>query len=314
MGACRSFCPPFQAAQLDDGGLREYLAHLQQGLFSTFAPPAELESTHRLFQRLALPPNGAPPGPGGASGAAAAAAAANGARGGQGEAPGPDAPAVQRQQQRQQPGREPEPPQQVLQQQQQAPYAFYGSASGASSLFHPDYVALLGACAPLVWLQPEGLHEVRRGGRGGGASRCCAVCSPARSRDAAGFQRLAPAVQHAGQCHTPSALPACLPARPPACRWWQHWSDASLPPSARCPTGTTPPSRPAWLGWRRRGRCCGEAVGWRRAGAAASAGRRGMQAPACCQDPHDKLRLVGRVTPASLPAACAARARRVSRA
>ena len=153
-----------QAAQLDDAGLREYLQYLQGGLFAGFAPPPELELAHRLFQRLALPPEEAAGGIGGVGDAAAGAGASTAQQ----------PPAQQQQQQvEQQDGAQRQDRGQPEREQQQpantggaAPYTFYGTAQGKAlqrQLFHPDYVALLVACSPLVWLLPESLHEVRWG-------------------------------------------------------------------------------------------------------------------------------------------------------
>lgn len=158
-----------QAAQLDDGGLRAYLQYLQSGLFASFAPPPELESVHRLFTRLALPPEEEGGGSGGAGAGSGAGAAQqqqqNGRRQGQ----------IERGEQLEPQGRQQTQQRQAQQQQEQEPsqaggaaaYTFYGTAQGKAirrQLFHADYVALLVACSPMVWLLPESLHEVRRAG------------------------------------------------------------------------------------------------------------------------------------------------------
>lgn len=170
-------CPALQAAQLDEPVLRAYLRYLQRGLFSSFSPPSGMETAHQLFLRLALLDGEAGGGGGstaqggrggtsgggtgggsgvGAAGSSAplqgaaggstqlAAASGEAALGGAAQAAGPEA--------------------------QQPPlnssYHVYASAGvqgrGAQGrLFHAEYALVLAACSPLVWLQPEALHEVR---------------------------------------------------------------------------------------------------------------------------------------------------------
>lgn len=144
-------CPPaqppssLQAAQLDEAGFRAYIQHLQQGVFASCAPPADLETAHRAFQQLALQAlAGGPAAPGGAP-----------AAGQQG---------VQQGQQRQQ-ARQAQQAQQDEQDEQLGRDAYLYLGSGArgnwrAALLPPDYVAALAACSCLVWLTPEGLHEV----------------------------------------------------------------------------------------------------------------------------------------------------------
>lgn len=148
-----------QAAQLDDRGLRSYLQYLQRGLFASFSPPAELESVHRLFLRLAaLPASGPDPQPAGrGSDHAAPQAQYTGAAAAAGASADAEQPLHQQPSSR--------PP---------SGYLHYGTAPRGKALFHPDYALLLTACAPLVWLTPEALHEVR-------AETRCRRCMPPSS-------------------------------------------------------------------------------------------------------------------------------------
>lgn len=130
-----------QAAQLDEPGLRSYLQYLQRGLLASFTPPAELESMHRLFLRLAsLPADGEDLQPAG-GGSDGSAPQAHGAAGAETQADQPVDFCA--------PGLAP------------SSYLHYGAAPRGKALFHPDYALLLTACSPLVWLTPEALHEVR---------------------------------------------------------------------------------------------------------------------------------------------------------
>lgn len=143
-----------QAAQLDDRGFRAYLHYLQTGLFASFSPPPELETFHQLFRRLALPPGGEDGNGEGAAGGAAQQQHHQQQQVQQREQEVDQPPAAGAQQQEQQ----------VVQQGPRTSYTFYGGTQGKAlrkQLFHPEYVALLAACSPLVWLLPEGLHEVR---------------------------------------------------------------------------------------------------------------------------------------------------------
>ncbi|PRW59254.1 fanconi-associated nuclease 1-like protein isoform X1 [Chlorella sorokiniana] len=169
-----------EATQLDDAGLQAYLKYLQDGLFASYAPPPELESVHRLFTQLALLP-GEDDG-GGGSGGGTGAVQQQQQQQQQAQQQQQQQQAQQQQQQQAVPqnGRRQDQPEEGAQQQQQsqqqqqeplqenhqgggAPYMFYGTARGKArqkELFHQEYVALLVACSPLVWLLPEALHDV----------------------------------------------------------------------------------------------------------------------------------------------------------
>lgn len=142
------FCRFVQAAQLDKPGLQAYLKYLQHGLFSSFAPPAELERAHRLFLRLAaLPADGEDLQPAAGGGSSVAPQAHEPALNDvTGASPGAGQPSEQ-----QAPRRPP------------SAYLHYGAALRGRPLFHPDYALVLAGCAALVWLTPDALHEVRLG-------------------------------------------------------------------------------------------------------------------------------------------------------
>ncbi|KAL4428576.1 hypothetical protein ABPG77_008888 [Micractinium sp. CCAP 211/92] len=132
-----------EAAQLDEPGLRSYLQYLQRGLLASFTPPAELESMHRLFLRLAsLPADGEDLQPAG-GGSDGSAPQAHGAAGAVTQADQPVEYCA--------PGLAP------------SSYLHYGAAPRGKALFHPDYALLVTACSPLVWLTPEALHELLAG-------------------------------------------------------------------------------------------------------------------------------------------------------
>jgi hypothetical protein len=170
---------PLQAAQLDGPRLRAYLTYLRRGLLADCAPPPELQTIHRLFERLALPPE--PPAAGeqaGGSGEQAGDDVGGGGGGGGEEPMAVDAPQPGSSAAEElagsvegQPGGEWTEGRAGEAEVESAGgggaprtgYLFYAPGAASKALFHPDYALLLTACAPLVWLAPEALHEVRPG-------------------------------------------------------------------------------------------------------------------------------------------------------
>jgi hypothetical protein len=143
---------PHQATQLDDSMFRAYLLYLQHGLLADCAPPPDLETVHRLFQKLALA--------GGGERGASAGSSTGGAL-------------------LEEPNRQAQQQHTALQEQSAGQgeagshaYPFFGTAVWQKNkgLLPADYVLLLTSCAALVWLSPEAMHEVC--GSGGAMLPC----------------------------------------------------------------------------------------------------------------------------------------------